>query len=119
MATRAAFDDPKVKATRFACFKRDEFKCVICGKNRGIEHHHIKPVAKYPDLEFVVSNTITLCSDHHSQVNGKEHLFEDEFTHIVRTNEAKAAERFGYKRKNKNAKEGKKYKYIPRPHTRY
>lgn len=109
--TRASFDDPKVKAVRFACFKRDGFKCVICGSDKEIEHHHVLRVADRPDLEFVVSNTVTLCKLHHDQVTGKEKFFEDEFRKIIKENQAKSGQKSGYTKRKSSIRERK---YIPR-----
>ena len=52
---------------REAVFKRDNYRCVMCG-DAGILHaDHIKPYAKYPDLRYTVSNGRTLCVPCHKQ----------------------------------------------------
>lgn len=38
-------------------------RCAACGKTKGLEVHHIKPVHKYPELELDPLNLITLCDN--------------------------------------------------------
>lgn len=116
MAKRASFDDPRVKATRHSCFVRDDFKCVICGNNRNLNHHHIHTVATHPQLEFVVSNTVTLCEVCHGTVTGREEHFVEDFKRIVKANEANTHG------KNLGKRPKKEFNsiYIPRnPNQRY
>ncbi len=41
--------------------------CVICGTNKGVEHHHITPVCKGgTDHQH---NFITLCPEHHGMIH--------------------------------------------------
>lgn len=37
--------------------------CEICGSNKRLNVHHIKPFHLYPELELDVNNLITLCMD--------------------------------------------------------
>lgn len=37
--------------------------CAVCGRNKKLEVHHIKPVHMFPELELDPSNLITLCAD--------------------------------------------------------
>ena len=37
--------------------------CAVCGRIKGLEVHHIKPVHLFPDLELDPNNLITLCAD--------------------------------------------------------
>lgn len=39
--------------------------CVACGSSVALNVHHVRPVSKFPKLELVESNLITLCRDHH------------------------------------------------------
>ena len=41
--------------------------CVICGTNKNLEHHHIKPVSKGGDDH--PHNFITLCDEHHGMIH--------------------------------------------------
>jgi len=58
-----------------AVFKRDDYKCQICGdtkKEKKILHaHHIKSFAKYPELRLELDNGITLCNICHTKVHSK------------------------------------------------
>lgn len=59
---------PKYKDWRNNVFKRDGYKCVICGykkiKNKIIPHH-LNSWDKYIDERFDVNNGVTLCENHH------------------------------------------------------
>lgn len=78
------FDDPKWKSIRWACFKRDEFKCCLCNsKGVKINCHHILRVADHPELEFVLGNLITLCTKCHTLVTGRESLYEQQFREMI------------------------------------
>ena len=37
--------------------------CVVCGRNKKLEVHHVKPVHLFPELELDPSNLVTLCAD--------------------------------------------------------
>ena len=70
---------------KLAVYKRDEFTCQLCGstKSGNFNAHHIKKLAKHPDLAFDISNGVTLCVDCHKEVTWKEEQFEDLFDCIV------------------------------------
>jgi hypothetical protein len=44
-------------------------KCVVCGGNKKLEVHHIKPFHLHPDLELNPDNLITLCESGNNGVN--------------------------------------------------
>jgi endogenous inhibitor of DNA gyrase (YacG/DUF329 family) len=54
---------------RDAVLKRDNYTCKRCGlkkgKKQGMEVHHIKSFAKYPELRTSIRNGKTLCRDCH------------------------------------------------------
>lgn len=60
---------------RDAVFKRDNWKCVMCGAKGGngkrvdLNADHIKPFALFPDLRFDISNGRTLCVPCHSKTD--------------------------------------------------
>lgn len=77
-------NDPKWKAVRFACFKRDNYTCCKClVPKKPIECHHIKKKSVYPQLKYLLSNLITLCKDCHKDVTGNEERYEDEFKRLI------------------------------------
>ena len=65
--------DARWKPWREKVFKRDDYtcqnkNCPYCKNKRGIRSlhpHHKKPLAKFPELCFNVSNGKTLCSEYH------------------------------------------------------
>lgn len=52
---------------------RDEYvkqhpRCEACGSTWGLNVHHVKPFADYPELELDEGNLITLCREHHFRI---------------------------------------------------
>jgi len=50
--------------------QRDGYKCVLCGKDKRLEAHHIKPTFLYPEFRNDVDNGITLCASCHQNEHG-------------------------------------------------
>lgn len=52
---------------RTAVFERDNYLCIIGGKEHGnkLNADHIKPFATHPELRFAVDNGRTLCEECH------------------------------------------------------
>lgn len=60
----------EMKLCREACFKRDNYTCVWCGKRGGkLNADHIKPFAYYPELRFALDNLRTLCVECHRKTD--------------------------------------------------
>jgi len=59
---------------RRAVYKRDNFKCILCGNNKSgkLQAHHIKPVAMYKDLVLDISNGLTVCEKCHKEIHYKK-----------------------------------------------
>lgn len=57
------------KEWRSGVFKRDNYVCVIGGKDHGNKLHadHVKSFAHYPELRFDLSNGRTLCINCHKE----------------------------------------------------
>ncbi|HEC65427.1 MAG TPA: HNH endonuclease [bacterium] len=62
--TKIYFSEEYVK-WRNNVFKRDNYKCKICGKSGKLNADHIKPFSLYPKLGFRLSNGQTLCVNGH------------------------------------------------------
>ena len=77
--------------------------CVICGTNKNLEHHHIKPLAMGGDDHQ--HNFLTLCIEHHSMI------------HQIRPgywNEMRKLQREGFRKaKERGVKFGRKKSYTP------
>jgi 5-methylcytosine-specific restriction endonuclease McrA len=52
------------KQFRDAVFKRDNYKCVMCG-NKAVDSHHITDRNEISNGGYVVENGISLCSECH------------------------------------------------------
>jgi len=50
-------------------------KCLKCGSDKDLTIHHIKPVSKYPLLEFDKKNCIILCKKCHTKLHGRRKRF--------------------------------------------
>ena len=50
---------------RAETYKRDEFKCTLCGSNKGIVAHHLDGFDNHPDKRFDIHNLTTLCNECH------------------------------------------------------
>lgn len=48
-------------------FKRDGYRCVLCGSCERIEADHIIPFSKAHDIQFDINNGRTLCHSCHKQ----------------------------------------------------
>jgi len=62
----------KYKKWRINIYKKDKYKCQICGKHCGrkdIIAHHIKSFSEYPELRFDENNGITLCRNCHAKIH--------------------------------------------------
>ena len=60
-------------AWRLEVFKRDGFKCQICGKVGGeLNAHHIKRFSTYLNERLNVDNGITLCKKCHREIHRKK-----------------------------------------------
>lgn len=116
------FQDPRWKAARYATYTRDHFSCVNC-KNKGgkLECHHIIRYADRPDLEFVISNLVTLCETCHKMVTGREDQYAPQFKKYIE--QVKLTKQLLSGKKNKKEKtkfDGVKVKYkLRNPRSRY
>lgn len=80
------YSDPLYKKWRQDVYRRDKYKCKLCGSKHKIQAHHIKLWAHYPELRFVLSNGITLCKKHHNEIKGREQQYECMFMELLNDN---------------------------------
>lgn len=67
---------------RIAVIMRDSYKCKMCGRvHVALEIHHITP-RKYRGAD-IPQNLITLCSDCHKEVTGKEMEYADRLYKLI------------------------------------
>lgn len=57
----------KWEQVREECLRRDNYKCVVCGK-KATQVHHIHLRSKRKDLVYVLSNLRCLCNLHHDHM---------------------------------------------------
>jgi hypothetical protein len=55
----------ELREWRTAVFRRDAFKCGLCGAGGSVQAHHLDCWADYPERRFDLSNGITLCRPCH------------------------------------------------------
>lgn len=55
----------KAKKLRYKTYKRDNFKCKVCGNNRSLIAHHLDSFADNKNKRFDIDNLVTLCKDCH------------------------------------------------------
>lgn len=55
------------KALRLEALRRDDYKCVKCGRRGRLEVDHVLPVRTHPDLSWTLSNLQTLCASCHTR----------------------------------------------------
>ena len=70
----AKYHSPEYIKWRNACLKRDNYSCVVCGRNKEnsrviIQVDHLKSQAFFPELKYDVNNGQVLCSYHHRRTN--------------------------------------------------
>ena len=72
---------------RLDVYKKDNYKCVICGSNKSINAHHLYNYADYPELRTDVLNGAVLChlchSEYHS-IYGKKNNTREQFNEFLK-----------------------------------
>ena len=63
---------PEYQRWRREVRQRDENTCRICGVQRNLHVHHIKPLEKYRGFATELDNGITLCGNCHVFLSGRE-----------------------------------------------
>ena len=46
---------------REACFARDGYKCIRCGKTERLAPSHIYPKGRYRKMRWILDNVLTMC----------------------------------------------------------
>lgn len=63
---------PEYQRWRQEVRRHDGNACRICGVQRNLHIHHIKPLERYPEFATELDNGITLCGNCHTFLSGKE-----------------------------------------------
>ena len=58
-------DSNKYKQWRNAVYKKDNYRCALCGSKEKLNAHHIKSWKDYPELRYNIDNGTTLCEKCH------------------------------------------------------
>lgn len=58
-------NNPLLVKWRKSIFARDKFYCQICGKNGGVNAHHLFSWDKYKDKRYDTNNGVTMCKTCH------------------------------------------------------
>ena len=68
---RQVYRSREWQIVRLKVFKRDDWRCVRCGKAGRLECDHIRPIAKRGDW-FAMSNLRTVCRNCHIELTAEE-----------------------------------------------
>ena len=114
MPTGRNFKDPKYVRWRDAVMARDNYTCVLCGKQGGrLEAHHIKKWNDHPELRYNITNGVVLCQNpcHANKVTGNEEAYEELFkTHVAKQKRIKQHKNNLAKVSNNTRSKSKKYR---------
>jgi 5-methylcytosine-specific restriction endonuclease McrA len=77
------------KSFREGILKRDEYKCVICGKTGNLDAHHIINRKEMPNNGYSLLNGVSLCSVCHWKAEIKE-ISADELYRMIGSNKEEA-----------------------------
>jgi hypothetical protein len=81
---RPEYNTPEYKQFRYSVFARDKWTCQLClTPGKEIEAHHVIKWSVAPHLRYTQSNGITLCSDCHNIVTGREEQYQEQFQRII------------------------------------
>lgn len=81
------YGDESFKSFRLKVLKRDKFTCQMCnkkGKRARLNVHHIIKWSSASSLRYDENNGITLCSDCHKSITGKETYYASYLLSIIR-----------------------------------
>jgi 5-methylcytosine-specific restriction endonuclease McrA len=69
MAYINSLKTPEWTNKRNEIYKRDNYKCVICGANKNLSVHHLYYLPETMPWEYDNEGLITVCNDHHKMLN--------------------------------------------------
>lgn len=71
--------------------RRDFYTCAVCGKQGGLNSHHLNGWNAYPDQRYDIDNGVTLCVEHHDDFHekyGKGHNTKEQFDEYLKIYQA-------------------------------
>ena len=85
------YSDPQYKKWRLLIYKRDHYCCQWpnCSTRKTLQAHHIHPWSQFPGLRYHPDNGITLCKNHHKQIQNNETSYAAVFLKILANNRGK------------------------------
>jgi hypothetical protein len=64
-------NNSQLKTWRKQVWRRDNYKCCVCGDNNKINAHHLEGYIHNPKLRYNIENGITLCKKCHNSFHGE------------------------------------------------
>lgn len=68
---RSELDKGNGKRWAKEVYKRDLYKCTICGSKKRINAHHLNSYHSFPEERYDINNGVTLCVEHHKDFHKK------------------------------------------------
>jgi YHS domain-containing protein len=68
-------------------YKKDNWKCVICGKSKDLNAHHLNSFTRFKELRYDVNNGVTLCKPCHKEFHssfGRKTFTEENFYNFIK-----------------------------------
>ena len=78
------YESEEYRNFRWRMFKRDGFKCRVCGSKGSLELHHIELKSLNPEKVMEARNVISLCPTHHLMVTKNENKYSEQLIEVLK-----------------------------------